>query len=63
MMGSELHLHVDLSDGTSVILRIPTLDLTEAQRRGLIYGSKLRFAFPEKVTHLFDPKSEESLLF
>ena len=33
------------------------------QRAGLTYGSKLRFAFPEKVTHLFDPKSEESLLF
>ncbi len=63
MMGSELHLHVDLVDGTSVILRIPTLDLTEEQRRDLTYGSKLRFTFPEKVTHLFDPKSEESLLF
>ncbi len=63
MMGSELHLHVDLADGTSVILRIPTLDLTEAQRAGLAYGSKLRFTFPEKVVQLFDPKSEESLLF
>ena len=63
MMGSELHLHVDLSDRTSVILRIPTLDLTEQQRAGLTYGSRLRFTFPEKVTHLFDPKSEESLLF
>ena len=63
MMGSELHLHVDLADGTSVILRIPTLDLTEQQRQGLTYGSKLCFTFPEKVTHLFDPKTEESLLF
>ncbi len=63
MMGSELHLHVDLEDGTSVILRIPTLDLTEDQRAGLTYGSRLGFAFPEKVLHLFDPKTEESLLF
>ncbi|MBR1821363.1 MAG: sn-glycerol-3-phosphate ABC transporter ATP-binding protein UgpC [Clostridia bacterium] len=63
MMGSELHLHVDLSDDTSVILRIPTLELSEAQRNALTYGSKLRFTFPEKVTQLFDPKSEESLLF
>ena len=39
------------------------LDLTEEQRRALTYGSKLRFAFPEKVVHLFDPQSEESLLF
>ena len=63
MMGSELHLHVDLEDGTSVILRIPTLDLTEQQRASLSYGSQLRFTFPEKVAQLFDPKSEESLLF
>ena len=63
MMGSELHLHVNLNDGTQVILRIPTLDLTEEQRAGLTYGSKLWFTFPEKVTHLFDPETEESLLF
>ena len=63
MMGSELHLHVELPDGTSAILRIPTLDLTEEQRSGLVYGSKLRFTFPERVAHLFDPETEESLLF
>ena len=62
MMGSELHLHVDLKDGTSVILRIPTLDLTESQRANLVYGSRLRFTFPEKVVQLFDPKTEQSLL-
>ena len=63
MMGSELHLHVDLPDGASAILRIPTLELTGQQRSGLTYGTKLRFTFPEKATHLFDPQSEESLLF
>ena len=63
MMGSELHLHVDLKDNTSVILRIPTLDLAEDQRRSLTYGQPLRFTFPEKAIHLFDPKTEESLLF
>ena len=62
MMGSELHLHVDLKDGTSVILRIPTLDLTESQRANLVYGSRLRFTFPEKVVQLVDPKPEQSLL-
>ena len=63
MMGSELHLHVDLHDDTHVILRIPTLDLTEQQRAGLVYGSQLCFSFPEKVTHIFDPRTEESLLY
>ena len=38
-------------------------NLTEEQRAGLTYGSKLWFTFPEKVTHLFDPETEESLLF
>ena len=63
MMGSELHLHVELENASSVILRIPTLELTEEQRAGLTYGSKLRFNFPEKVVQLFDPQTEESLLF
>ena len=63
MMGSELHLHADLEDGTSVILRIPTLDLSENQRADLRYGNRLRFSFPEKVVQLFDPETEESLLF
>ena len=63
MMGSELHLHVSTAAGDSVILRLPTVDLDEQTRASLTYGNKLYFNFPGKVMHLFDPKTEESLLY
>ncbi len=62
MMGSELHLHVLVQGEQSVILRIPTMDLTEHQRASLKAESKLYFSFPSKVVHLFDPQTQESLL-
>ncbi len=63
MMGSELHLHVQTAKEGNVILRLPTMDLTDAQRASLAAGSKLAFTFPSKVVQLFDPKTEKSLLF
>ena len=35
MMGSELHLHVYTDDGTRLIVRVPTIDLTAAERENL----------------------------
>ncbi len=63
MMGSELHLHVTTNGEDKIILRLPTIDLTDAQRASLVSGQKLYFTFASKVVHLFDPKTEESLLF
>ena len=63
MMGSELHLHVETSAESRVILRIPTIDLTPEQRKSLTSGNGLYFSFASKVMHLFDPQTEESLLF
>ena len=63
MMGSELHLHVETENSNRVILRIPTIDLTPEQRKGLTSGNSLCFSFASKVMHLFDPQTEESLLF
>ncbi|MBE5796412.1 MAG: sn-glycerol-3-phosphate ABC transporter ATP-binding protein UgpC [Clostridiales bacterium] len=63
MMGSELHLHVTTDGKNKIILRLPTIDLTDAQRASLVSGNKLYFTFASKVVHLFDPKTEESLLF
>ena len=63
MMGSELHLHVRTTDGNLVILRLPTIDLTNEQRASLTAGNPLSFSFASKVMHLFDPQNEESLLF
>ena len=63
MMGSELHLHVSTANEQNVILRLPTVDLTPAQRQSLSAGNSLRFTFASKVVQLFDPETEQSLLY
>ncbi len=63
MMGSELHLHLTTGNGDSIIVRLPTMDLSLSQREQLIYGKKLYISFPVKVMHLFDPNTENNLLY
>ncbi len=63
MMGSELHLHVYTEDGTRIILRVPTLDLTAEQRTSLVYGKKLYISFSGKVMHFFGLDSEQNLIY
>ena len=62
MMGSELHLHVLTKDDQRLILRVPTLELTDAHRESLKAGSTLHFTFTSKVVQLFDKQTEQSLL-
>ena len=62
MMGSELHLHVLVEGGDKLIVRIPTVSLTDEERRYLSYGSKIYVTFEGKVMHFFDPKTERNLL-
>ncbi|MBR1566948.1 MAG: TOBE domain-containing protein, partial [Oscillospiraceae bacterium] len=63
MMGSELHLHLSSKNGDSIIVRLPTIDLTNEQRKQLAYGNKMYITFPAKVMHLFDPQSEKNLIY
>jgi len=63
MMGSELHLHVATGAPKNTILRLPTVDLSHAERAALVAGNKLSFTFTSKVVQLFDPESEQSLLY
>ena len=63
MMGSELHLHLRTQNDDSIILRLPTIDLTREQRDQLSYGNKMYITFKGKVMHLFDPKTEENLIY
>ena len=63
MMGSELHLHLSSQNKDSIIVRLPTVDLTKEQRQQLSYGNKMYITFPAKVMHLFDPKSEKNLIY
>jgi len=63
MMGSELHLHVYTEDGTRWIVRVPTIDLTEAQRASLVNGAQVYITFEGKVMHFFDPETEKNLIY
>ena len=62
MMGSELHLHVYTEDGTRLIVRVPTIGLSSAERESLVAGKKLAITFEGKVMHFFDPETEKNLL-
>ena len=63
MMGSELHLHVYTEDGTRLIVRVPTINLTLEQRRELVYGKKLYITFEGKVMHFFGKESNLNLIY
>ena len=62
MMGRELHLHVLVEGGDKLIVRIPTVSLTDAERSNLVYGSTIYVTFEGKVMHFFDPSTERNLL-
>ena len=63
MMGSELHLHVYTEDETRLIVRVPTIDLTAAERENLVQGHKLYITFEGKVMHFFNPETEKNLIY
>ena len=63
MMGSELHLHVITADGTKLIVRTPTVDLSVDERANLRNGYGVHMTFPGKVMHFFDPETELNLLY
>lgn len=62
MMGSELHLHLSIADNKRVIIRVPTLDLTEAQKNRMNVHDVINFNFREHSLHFFDPVSGENIL-
>lgn len=63
MMGSELHLHVVTeATGDSLIVRVPTIDLTPAQRAAMVSGAKVYITFEGKVMHLFNAETQVNLL-
>ena len=63
MMGSELHLHVVTDDGAPVIIRVPTIQLTDKEREEMVAGKEIYFTFEGKVMHFFNPETEVSLFF
>ena len=62
MMGSEVHLHVVTNDKEKLIVRVPTINLTLAERNSLVYGAKIYITFEGKVMHFFDQETQKNLL-
>ncbi|MBP5754410.1 MAG: sn-glycerol-3-phosphate ABC transporter ATP-binding protein UgpC [Clostridia bacterium] len=61
MMGSELHLHVETESEERLIVRTPTVQMSEEERASLVYGAELYLNFRGKVMYFFDPETEQSL--
>ena len=62
MMGSELHLHVVTNNGDKLIVRIPTVSLSDEQRKSLVQGKTIYVTFEGKVMHFFNEESQTNLL-
>ena len=62
MMGSELHLHLTTKDNTKLILRVPTLSLSNEQRKSLSYGSTIYVSFEGRAMHFFGLNNDKNLL-
>ncbi len=63
MMGSELHLHVQTGDGTKLIVRTPTVNLSHETRGLLKNDHPVNLTFPGKVMYFFDPETQKNLLY
>ncbi len=62
MMGSELHLHVVTDTNDKLIVRIPTVSLSDEQRRSLVSGATIYVTFEGKVMHFFNEETQTNLL-
>ena len=62
MMGSELHLHVVEENGDELVVRVPTISLSNEQYKGLVYDGVIHITFEGRVMHFFDAQTKRNLL-
>ena len=62
MMGSEYHLHVVTEDGTKLVVRIPTINLSEEERAKMVMGEVIYIAFEGKAMHFCSTVNEYNVL-
>ena len=62
MMGSEIHVHVLTKDNTKIIVRMPTLNMSQEEKDALVQGNEVYLSFESKAMHFFNPEDEKSLL-
>ena len=60
LMGSSVHLHVDLA-GKDVIVIVSTMNLTGAEIAALHAGATIKMTFPGNCTHVFDKNTKVNL--
>ena len=60
LMGSTIHMHVDI-DGKDAIVILPTMDLSNDQKNGFAYGSKVNITFGGNLVHMFSKQTEKNL--
>ena len=61
LMGSTIHMHVNIS-GKDAIVILPTIDLSTEQKTSFNYGSKINITFGGNVVHLFSKADDKGLL-
>ncbi len=63
MMGSEFYVHVSSqSSEKNVIIRVPTMHLSEKDKRALTENGEVKYTFPAEAMHLFDAESGANLI-
>lgn len=63
MMGSEFYVHVSTqSSDKNVIIRVPTMHLSEKDKRALTENGEVKYTFPAEAMHLFDAESGANLI-
>ena len=62
MMGSELYIHCIMQDEKNIIVRVPTIELTDDERSIIVNSGELTLTFIPKVMHVFDKETEKNLL-
>lgn len=62
MMGSELHIHLIAPNNDELIIRVPTVEIPQAQLEQLVPGVKIFITFKSKVMHFFNTINNWNLL-
>lgn len=62
MMGSELYVHATFGEGQNIVIRIPTITLTQQERDNIDNGGIVEFTLTKEAIHIFDKDTEENLV-
>ncbi len=62
MMGGEVHLHVVEANGDKLVVRVQTINLSEAERKALMHGNDVYITFEGKAMHFFGVEDQINLL-